>query len=263
MTRNRHVGENGCIIIADEDWKIVSDRHGREGQNLAVSGLHIDRENMEEGEPFTANVYGEPSYCAYVVEEGYYVVAAMPQSEVLFSRDIAVYVTVFMEFVIFGMLFIVVYFLIKKLIVDNMRKVNRSLEQITGGNLDVVVDVRGNEEFASLSDDINETVLTLKRYIAEAAARIDQELEFAQTIQHSAIPTVFPPSPNRREFEIFACMETAKEVGGAFYDFYRRCVRQGHSGGDVHDDRQDHHQGLCRIGQTGRGGFHHGKREAV
>ena len=220
VTRNRHVGENGCIIIADEDWKIVSDRHGREGQNLAVSGLHIDRENLAEGEPFTADVYGEPSYCAYVVEEGYYVVAAMPQSELLFSRDIAVYVTVFMEFVIFGMLFIVVYFLIKKLIVDNMRKVNRSLEQITGGNLDVVVDVRGNEEFASLSDDINETVLTLKRYIAEAAARIDQELEFAQTIQHSAIPTVFPPYPNRREFEIFACMDTAKEVGGDFYDFY-------------------------------------------
>ena len=220
VTRNRHVGENGCIIIADEDWKIVSDRHGREGQNLAVSGLHIDRENLAEGESFTADVYGEPSYCAYVVEEGYYVVAAMPQSEVLFSRDIAVYVTVFMEFVIFGMLFIVVYFLIKKLIVDNMRKVNRSLEQITGGNLDVVVDVRGNEEFASLSDDINETVLTLKRYIAEAAARIDQELEFAQTIQHSAIPTVFPPYPNRREFEIFACMDTAKEVGGDFYDFY-------------------------------------------
>ena len=61
VTRNRHVGENGCIIIADEDWKIVSDRHGREGQNLAVSGLHIDREKMAEGEPFTADVYGEPS----------------------------------------------------------------------------------------------------------------------------------------------------------------------------------------------------------
>lgn len=147
VTRNRHVGENGCIIIADEDWKIVSDRHGREGQNLAVSGLHIDREKMAEGEPFTADVYGEPSYCAYVVEEGYYVVAAMPQSELLFSRDIAVYVTVFMEFVIFGMLFIVVYFLIKKLIVDNMRKVNRSLEQITGGNLDVERRCARQEEF--------------------------------------------------------------------------------------------------------------------
>ncbi|MDY5355077.1 MAG: hypothetical protein SPG74_00890 [Eubacteriales bacterium] len=60
-----------------------------------------------------------------------------------------------MEFVVFGMLFIVVYFLIKKLIVDNMVKINRSLAKITNGNLDTVVDVRTNEEFASLSDDIS------------------------------------------------------------------------------------------------------------
>ena len=96
-----------------------------------------------------------------------------------------------MEFVVFGMLFIVVYFLIKKLIVDNMVKINRSLAKITSGNLDTVVDVRTNEEFASLSDDINSTVLTLKRYIAEAAARIDKELDFAKAIQHSAILTEF------------------------------------------------------------------------
>ena len=125
-----------------------------------------------------------------------------------------------MEFVVFGMLFIVVYFLIKKLIVDNMVKINRSLAKITSGNLDTVVDVRTNEEFASLSDDINSTVLTLKRYIAEAAARIDKELDFAKAIQHSAIPMVFPPYPAHGEFDIYATMDTAKEVGGDFYDFY-------------------------------------------
>lgn len=220
VTRNRHVGENGCIIIVDENWNIVSDRHGNEGQNLDVSGIYINRNSMPEGEPFEAVVYGEKAFCSYIISEGYYIVAAMPQAEALLSRDIAVYVTVFMEFVVFGMLFIVVYFLIKKLVVDNMVKVNRSLAQITGGNLDVVVDVRSNEEFASLSDDINSTVLTLKRYIAEAAARIDKELEFAKAIQHSALPTVFPPYPGRNEFDIFATMDTAKEVGGDFYDFY-------------------------------------------
>lgn len=175
---------------------------------------------MTENEYFNAVVYGEESLCRYIVSEGYYIVAAMPYTEVVFSRDVSVYVTVFMEFVVFGMLFIVVYFLIKKLVVDNMAKINRSLAKITSGNLDTVVDVRTNEEFASLSDDINSTVLTLKRYIAEAAARIDKELEFAKTIQHSAIPTVFPPYPGRSEFDIYATMDTAKEVGGDFYDFY-------------------------------------------
>lgn len=219
-TRNRHIGENGSIIIAGEDWNIVSDRHGNEGKNLDVSGIYIDRATMSENEYFDAVVYGEKSLCRYIVSEGYYIVAAMPYTEAFFSRDVSVYVTVFMEFVVFGMLFIVVYFLIKKLIVDNMVKINRSLAKITSGNLDTVVDVRTNEEFASLSDDINSTVLTLKRYIAEAAARIDKELEFAKAIQHSAIPMVFPPYPAHGEFDIYATMDTAKEVGGDFYDFY-------------------------------------------
>lgn len=82
------------------------------------------------------------------------------------------------------------------------------------------MDVRSNEEFASLSDDINATVVTLKGYIAEAAARIDKELEFAKAIQHSSLPSVFPPYPNRKDFDIYASMDTAKEVGGDFYDFY-------------------------------------------
>ncbi len=219
-TRNRHIGENGSIIIAGEDWNIVSDRHGNEKKNLDVSGIFINRETMPEETPFDATVYGEDSICAYIISEGYYIVASIPRTEAMFSRDIAVYVTVFMEFVVFGILFIAVYFLIKKLVVDNMTKINKSLAKITSGNLDTVVDVRTNEEFASLSDDINSTVLTLKRYIAEAAARIDRELEFAKSIQHSAIPSVFPPYPGHNEFDIFATMDTAKEVGGDFYDFY-------------------------------------------
>lgn len=220
VTRNRHIGESGALIIVGEDWNIVSDRHGNEGRNLNVTGIYIDRSTMPENKTFEAVVYGKQAFCSYILSEGYYIVAVMPLEEAMFSRDISVYITVFMEFVVFGMLFIVVYFLIKKLVVDNMVKINKSLAMITGGNLDTVVNVRTNEEFASLSDDINSTVVTLKHYIAEATARIDRELEFARSIQHSAIPTVFPPYPGHSEFDIYATMDTAKEVGGDFYDFY-------------------------------------------
>ena len=48
----------------------------------------------------------------------------------------------------------------KRVIIDNLKKVNASLGRITGGDLNVMVDVRSNEEFASLSDDINSTVAT-------------------------------------------------------------------------------------------------------
>ena len=69
-----------------------------------------------------------------------------------------------------------------------------------------------------MSDDINSTVSTLKRYIAEAAARIDKELEYAKQIQLSALPTNFPEN---EDYRIYAQMIAAKEVGGDFYDFYK------------------------------------------
>ena len=219
FTKNRCVGKEGHVIIADANLKIVSGSEENEAQHLEVSGIKssmLKKENVR----FNATVYGTKSYCMFAKSDNYYIIADMPESEALFSRDISLYVTIFLEIIVFVALFVLIYVLIKKLVVDNINKVNHSLSEITGGNLDVIVDVRSNKEFASLSDDINLTVATLKKYIEEAAARIDRELEFARAIQHSALPNVFPPYPNRNEFEIYASMATAKEVGGDFYDFY-------------------------------------------
>jgi len=220
VTRNRHVGEGGCIIIVDENWNIVSDRFGNEGKNLDTTGIWIDTTAVLEGEPFSANVYGEASYCMYHVTEGYRIVAVMPESEAALSRNVAVGVTTAMQIVVFAALFVLIFVLVKRLVVNNIYQINDSLSAITAGKLDTVVDVRSHEEFEDLSNDINSTVDTLKRYIADAAARIDAELAFAKAIQHSALPSVFPPYPNRKEFDIWATMHTAKEVGGDFYDFY-------------------------------------------
>ncbi len=220
VTRNRHIGEGGWMIIADENWTIVSDRNGNEGKQFDVTGFTIDTAAVTMGKPFVAEVYGESCYCIYMMSEGYYVVAAMPQSEAVLSRNVSVSITTAMEVIVFAVLFVLIYILVKRLVVDNIQKINGSLSEITDGNLEVLVDVRSHEEFDSLSNDINATVDTLKRYIADAEARIDAELELAKAIQHSALPSVFPPFPHRKDFDIWASMYTAKEVGGDFYDFY-------------------------------------------
>ena len=51
-------------------------------------------------------------------------------------------------------------------------------------------------------------------------AQVAKELKMAKDIQLSALPKVFPPFPGETRFDIWASMETAKEVGGDFYDFY-------------------------------------------
>lgn len=220
VTRNRHVGEGGSIIIVDENWNIVSDRYGNEGKNLDVTGIWIDTDKTAENQSFIAEVYGKPCYCMHQLTEGYRIVAVMPKSEAALSRNVSVGVTTVMQITVFAALFIMIFILVRRLVVDNIYKVNNSLSAITQGELDTVVDVRSHVEFDALSDDINSTVNTLKKYISEAEARIDAELAFAKAIQHSALPSVFPPYPNRKEFDISATMHTAKEVGGDFYDFY-------------------------------------------
>ena len=57
----------------------------------------------------------------------------------------------------------------------------------------------------------------VRRQIREQTER---ELKTATDIQLSALPSVFPPFPDRTSFEIYADMKTAREVGGDFYDFY-------------------------------------------
>lgn len=215
-----HIGESGCIVIIDKSGKILSDRDGHTGESLAENGIDLSNFSNKENELFTSEVHGRNSFCIFSVQDDYYIVASIPKYEALFSRKITLYVTVFIEIIVFTSLFVFIFLLIKKVVVKNIDKINNSLAKITDGDLDETVNVRSNEEFAVLSDDINSTVDTLKRYIKEADERIDKELEFARQIQHSALPSVFPPYPNRTDFDIYAQMHTAKEVGGDFYDFY-------------------------------------------
>ena len=56
--------------------------------------------------------------------------------------------------------------------------------------------------------------------MAAEEARIEADLSIAKSIQLSALPYTFPPFPERKDFELFASMNAAKEVGGDFYDFY-------------------------------------------
>ncbi len=226
VTKNRHVGTDGFIAVCDDKLSLVID-NDYAGLHISTIGIEPNEE-MQNGKTATALYYADiidgkteaSLRYMYVFKfvEGYCIIAAMPEAEAMFMRDASLYTSIFMQVLIFAALFVFIYVLIKRVIINNLKKINDTLGRITEGDLNVTVDVRSNEEFSSLSDDINSTVTTLKRYIAEAAARIDKELEYAKQIQLSALPTNFPKD---EEYSIYAQMIAAKEVGGDFYDFYK------------------------------------------
>lgn len=225
VTKNRHVGSSGFVAVCDENLNLVTHTK-RSGKHISTIGIVPD-EVMLQGETasklYKTNVineetdFSEEYIYVFSFVEGYCIIAAMPFAEAMLLRDASLYTSIFTLVLIFAALFIFIYFLIKKVIINNLQKINGTLSEITGGNLNVKVDVRSNAEFSSLSDDINSTVATLKRYIGEAAARIDKELEYAKQIQLSALPSNFPDT---EDYGIYAQMIAAKEVGGDFYDFY-------------------------------------------
>lgn len=218
IAKNRHIGNNGFIFIVDQKFNIISTRTGYEN-NKNVTNLK-EQSQIIEDEVFTAEFYDIQNYCMYRNCEGYYIFAILPVEEANLSRNILILTMIFIEVLIFVALFILVFFLIKFLVVSNILKINRSLTEIICGNLNESVNVTGTEEFTSLSNDINATVFTLKRYISEAEARINRELEIASLIQESSLPSVSPVISERQDLDIYGSMFAAKEVGGDFYDFY-------------------------------------------
>ena len=55
---------------------------------------------------------------------------------------------------------------------------------------------------------------------SKALAATQSELDTATRIQAHMLPSTFPAFPAYREFDIYATMDPAKEVGGDFYDFF-------------------------------------------
>lgn len=88
------------------------------------------------------------------------------------------------------------------------------------------IDIHTNDELETLAESFVKMDDELRTYIRELGAvtaekeRIGAELNIATKIQASMLPRIFPPFPEREEFELYASMNPAKEVGGDFYDFF-------------------------------------------
>ena len=72
---------------------------------------------------------------------------------------------------------------------------------------------------ADMERDLAEYEENLEKITAEKE-RIGMELSLATRIQAAMLPHIFPPFPDRKEFDLYASMDPAREVGGDFYDYF-------------------------------------------
>jgi len=125
----------------------------------------------------------------------------------------------------FIMLFIA-YLIISAFINKPIKKLTLDVARIALGNLDTQIKTSSRDELGQLARTFSKMTRDLKNSIEENVRereekkRISTELAVANEIQVSMLPNVFPPFPEKKEFDLYASMVPARNVGGDFYDFF-------------------------------------------
>lgn len=130
---------------------------------------------------------------------------------------------------IMALAIIAYYQIMRRMIVQPIVTLHKATEDIVehiDNDTKLTIDIKTNDELEMLADSFVEMTNRLKEYIKQNALitsekeRIGAELSIAGTIQENAVPNLFPAFPEREDFDIFASMTPAKEVGGDFYNFF-------------------------------------------
>ena len=115
-----------------------------------------------------------------------------------------------------------------KRIVKPLNGITRQISELRNDNLEFKMKdaYRTGDEvellaqsFADLSHKTVEYISQVRKVTAEKE-RIGTELHVAKQIQEGMLPGIFPAFPDRLDFDLYATMNPAKEVGGDFYDFF-------------------------------------------
>ena len=86
--------------------------------------------------------------------------------------------------------------------------------------------INAHNEIGNLADDVSNMIFEIDAHIEQIEAitaekeRISTEMALATRIQCAMLPSIFPPFPEHTQFDLYASMDPAKEVGGDFYDFF-------------------------------------------
>jgi sigma-B regulation protein RsbU (phosphoserine phosphatase) len=124
------------------------------------------------------------------------------------------------------LLLLIPAFLIARTITRPLTVLSGAAEKLAQGDFEVSLPVNDRaDEIGRLIAAFDRMRTDLKSYISELThttaekEKIASELSIAREIQHSILPKIFPPFPQRSGLDLYAVLTSAREVGGDLYDF--------------------------------------------
>ena len=252
---NTRYGAGGYAMLFDSDGGVISAKGLSEenrqsaaflgtGAEAALSAMRLSESGRVESE-----IGGQDVYILYapVSVAGWKLAVVMPVDEMLKPaaqadeaiREIGEKALKDMDGIInrlnlimlglFLILAAVCVILVRRVCENVARPILALAKDVGGigeGNLDYHSGIHTGDEIEALGASFERMTASLKSYIENLTRvtaereRLGAELNVAKRIQASMLPCIFPPFPDRPEFDLYATMVPAKEVGGDFYDFF-------------------------------------------
>ena len=219
-------GSFTLLLNVQQDYVISSaDKYNKNNIALGAPLKEIQwySPNLKNGETFT---YQGVKYISFIkqLNNGMTLLVNVPEKELLNGILQNIYITFLILVLICILISIAIYMVLQANITNPINKLMNATYEIGQGNLDKKIYIDNPKEFSKLATTFNEMTDDIKDYIEnlnkinQEKQKIKSELTIARNIQYSVVPKNF--YTERKEFDIFATMETAKEVGGDFYDFF-------------------------------------------
>ena len=222
MYKNGNEIKNSFALFGNKDYDYI----------IATSDPYLNNNelighSLKEVPWYADNLYGI-TYITYhnvkyipfykTLRNGMVLIICVPKTEIFRGID-KFYINMFFVLLMIGFIIpALLYLSMNRYIINPIEKLKDIANKISLGE-DVNIHIEKPEEFAQLAATYDKMTNDIKA-ITQERAKINSELSIAKSIQASSLPNVFPPFPDKTEFNIFASMVPAKEVGGDFYDFY-------------------------------------------
>jgi phosphoserine phosphatase RsbU/P len=234
-----HIGESGAGWVVDSTGLVVA--HPNPALPMKLNLLQSSAMGYRGLEKIGQRIVnGEPGQDSFLRPDGTRLMTifnpipntpgwtfgiVLPQSELMERPERLIQRIAWLMAGMLAIVLLVVVVLSRK-ITAPVLLLKEGVHSLSTGNLDHRLDIRTGDEIQELADAFNKMTADLKEHIRNltettaAKERIQSELNVATDIQASLLPRIFPAFPDRPEFDIFASMDPAKEVGGDFYDFF-------------------------------------------
>lgn len=231
----------GYAFLMDQDGNVIDQEKSDMFIPQEQERRNIVKNLSDREQPIGYDEKGEKSYAAYAPiaciqssanSSPWVLGIVMEEKEMIKVAESVKGSMNYTQVILIG-LFIVILLAVSDIAYRMSRRITKPIldldegAKIVGsGNLGYQLEVRTGDEIEDLANAFNKMTGDLKAYMKDleettaARERIQSELRIASEIQASMLPRTFPPFPDRKEFDIFATMEPAKEVGGDFYDFF-------------------------------------------